>query len=55
MAHRLRDLAQLSQIKLIYGLTEELDLGQSRNQDSSGDNLENCMSHICVFAYNSLT
>ncbi|KDQ12217.1 hypothetical protein BOTBODRAFT_34816 [Botryobasidium botryosum FD-172 SS1] len=34
--HRVRDVAQLSQLKLIYSLTEELDLSERREDESAG-------------------
>lgn len=42
MAHRLRDIAQLNQIKLVYGLTNELDLSDSRDAEDSGMHLTDC-------------
>lgn len=42
MASRLRDVAQLNQIKLVYGLTRELDLSDSHEAETSGRHLADC-------------
>lgn len=42
MAHRLRDIAQLNQLKLVYGLTGELDLSDSRDAEDNGRHLPDC-------------
>ncbi|KAJ7115669.1 hypothetical protein C8R44DRAFT_578431, partial [Mycena epipterygia] len=36
LAHRIRDVAQLSQIKLLYGLTSELDLSSGKDMEETG-------------------
>ncbi|KAJ7118905.1 hypothetical protein C8R44DRAFT_624982, partial [Mycena epipterygia] len=36
LAHRIRDVAQLSQIKLLYGLTAELDLSSGKDMEETG-------------------
>lgn len=46
LAHRIRDVAQLSQIKLLYGLTSELDLSPEKNMDDTGLSLDDCE---CLF------
>jgi hypothetical protein len=46
LAHRIRDVAQLSQIKLLYGLTSELDLSPEKNMDDTGLALDDCE---CLF------
>lgn len=42
MAHRLRDIAQLNQLKQVYGLADELDLSDSRDSENSGEHLQDC-------------
>ncbi|KAJ7809575.1 hypothetical protein B0H14DRAFT_2379645 [Mycena olivaceomarginata] len=46
MAHRLRDVAKLNQLKLIYHLREELDLSDSRDVQSRGLTLSDCVPPI---------
>lgn len=42
LAHRIRDVAQLSQIKLLYGLTAELDLSAGKEMVDTGLVLDDC-------------
>lgn len=40
--HRVRDIAQLNQIKLLYHLTEELDLSDHQNELVTGEQYPAC-------------
>jgi hypothetical protein len=42
LAHRLRDIAQLSQIKLLYGLSDELDLSTEKAMEDTGHKFDDC-------------
>ena len=42
LAHRLRDVAQLSQIKLLYGLSSELDLSADKDMLDTGHQFDDC-------------
>lgn len=44
LAHRVRDIAQLSQIKLIYGLSDELDLSNQKVRANSAEHIDGCES-----------
>ncbi|KAJ7114214.1 hypothetical protein C8R43DRAFT_903080 [Mycena crocata] len=49
MAHRLRDIAQINQLKLIYGLADELDLSDSRETEKTGFALEDYPDFVFIY------
>ena len=46
LAHRVRDVVQLSQIKLLYHLSESLDLSDRHDAERSGHAVPECKSYI---------
>lgn len=42
LAHRAHDIAQLNQIKLIYNLTEELDLSERKELELGRQRFQDC-------------
>ncbi|KAJ7853187.1 hypothetical protein B0H14DRAFT_3655388 [Mycena olivaceomarginata] len=49
MAHRLRDVAQLNQLKPIYGLSDELDLSDSHEEDRTGVRLPDYPDFVFIY------
>ncbi|KAJ7937833.1 hypothetical protein B0H13DRAFT_2302305 [Mycena leptocephala] len=49
MAHRLRDVAQLNQLKLLHGLKDEVDLSDAREEERSGIGLPDYPDFVFVY------
>lgn len=47
LARRVRDIAQLSQIKLIYGLFDALDLSDRKSRANTAERINDCKSLKC--------
>lgn len=45
LAHRVRDIAQLNQLKFVFNLAKELDLSEASNVEWTGHKLGNCWLH----------
>ena len=54
MVHRLRDVAQLTQLKMIYGLRDESDLSDSRDEERTGLKLPNCAFYLVTTDFHLL-